>query len=190
MKKHFLQIFALLLLVTSTAITCEDEYPDALIEVPCTLEDVKLVHWDNAGELPKEPIENRIPKEAYILEICLSTAEADDETDSYYDSHYTRHVLSDGIQKIQIFTETALTEEFPAGTDVTSCFYDYPKTVNQYQQTDYTARGGVIWHVDKTNRIYKALMTIPQAGKYRFRVLLTMESGATVERISESVILY
>ena len=67
-------------------------------------------------------------------------------------------------KKIQIFTETAFNEEFPAGAEVTSCFYDYPKTFVKDQQTDYTVNGGVISMIDEVNKIYKALLTIPQSG--------------------------
>ena len=94
-------------------------------------------------------------------------------------------------QKDSDFTETAFNEEFPAGAEVTSCFYDYPKTFVKDQQTDYTVNGGVISMIDEVNKIYKALLTIPQSGgEFRFRVVLTMESGETVERLSDPVTFY
>jgi len=189
MKKHLIRLLLSLLFLIGTAMSCEDE-PAMPIDIPCALKEVELYHWDNTGELPKEPVENRIPKEAYVLEIRILTEVVEDEIESYYDDHYTQHILSDAIEKIQIFTETAFNEKFPKGADVTACFYDYPKVIDNYQQTDYTSQGGSILYVDKTNRIYKALMTIPQPGEYRFRVLLTRKSGETIERISEPVSLY
>ena len=45
--------------------------------------------------------------------------------------------------------------------------------------------------IDEVNKIYKALLTIPQSGgEFRFRVVLTMESGAPVERLSDPVTFY
>ena len=70
-------------------------------------------------------------------------------------------------------------------------FYDYPKTFVKDQQTDYTVNGGVISMIDEVNKVYKALLTIPQSGgEFRFRVVLTMESGETVERLSDPVTFY
>ena len=41
------------------------------------------------------------------------------------------------------------------------------------------------------NKVYKALLTIPQSGgEFRFRVVLTMESGEAVERLSDPVTFY
>ena len=51
--------------------------------------------------------------------------------------------------------------------------------------------GGVISMIDEVNKIYKALLTIPQSGgEFRFRVVLTMESGEAVERLSDPVTFY
>lgn len=191
MKKHLTQLLLSLLFLAVTAMTCDEYEPAEPIDVACTLQDVELYHWDNAGERPKEAVENRVAKEAYMLEIRLLT-DAEEEAPEFYDTdHYTRNVLSDGITKIQIFTETAFSQKLPEGAEVTSCFYNYPKTIAKYQWEDLTVDGGVISAVDKINKVYKALLTIPQSGgKYRFRVVLTLESGATVERVSDLVSLY
>ncbi len=190
MKKHLTKLILLSLFLTGTATQCGDDTNLVPNDIPCLLKEVELFHWDNAGELPAEPLGSRIPKEAYMLEIRISTEIAEDEVESYYSHSYTRYVLSDPIEKIQIFTETAFNESFPTGADVTACFSDYPKTIDGDQLRDYTANGTPILGVDKTNRIFKTLMTIPQPGEYRFRVLLTTESGETIERVSESVSLY
>lgn len=45
--------------------------------------------------------------------------------------------------------------------------------------------------IDEVNKVYKALLTIPQSGgEFRFRVVLTMESGEAVERLSDPVTFY
>ena len=171
--------------------TCDEQDLAEPIDISCTLKEVELYHWDNAGEKPKEALDNKVLKEAYMMEIRLLTDAGEKDQESYDADHYLRHVLSDGIKKIQIFTETAFNEEFPAGAEVTSCFYDYPKTFVKDQQTDYTVNGGVISMIDEVNKIYKALLTIPQSGgEFRFRVVLTMESGETVERLSDPVTFY
>lgn len=189
MKKHLTLLLFSLLFLTVTAMTCEDA-PEEMKEIPCNLKAVELYHWDNSGELPVEPVDHKVPKAAYLFEIRLMTEIAEDQIESYYDHNLTISVLSDGIKKIQIFTETPFNEAFPEGADVTSCFQNYPKTVVEYQETDFTVRGGTISVVDKTNRLLKALMTIPQPGEYRFRVVLTKESGETVEQISDPISLY
>lgn len=190
MKKHYPLLLLSLLFLVFTAMTCDDDEPIETVKVPCTIDDVTLHHWNNAGEYPKEPAELKIPKEAYLLEICVSTVITEDESVSYDDSRCLSYVLSDEIKKISIFTDAAFYENFPAGAEVTSCFYNYPKTISDNQRTDYTANGNTIYYVEQINRIYKALLAVPQPGKYRFRVVLTMESGETIERISEPITLY
>lgn len=189
MKKHLtILLFALLFLLVS-AMSCE-ETDETFSILPCNLKEVGLYHWDNAGKLPAEPINHRVPKEAYLLEIRLLTEIEQDKIESYHNDYPIFFELSDPIEKIQIYTETDFNETFLEGAEVTSCFRNYPGTIDKYQQTDYTVEGGTISSVDKTNRIYKALMTIPQAGDYRFRVVLTKESGETIELISDQVSLY
>lgn len=190
MKKHYSLLLLSLLFLVFTAMTCDEGEPTESIKVSCAIDDVTLHHWDNAGEYPEKSAELKVPKEAYLLEICVSTEITEDESVSYDDSRYVSYVLSDEIKKISIFTDAAFNETFPAGAEVTSCFYNYPKTISDNQQTDYTANGDTIYYVGQTNRIYKALLTVPQPGEYRFRVVLTMESGETIERISEPVTLY
>ena len=148
MKKHLTQLLLSLLFLVVTAMTCDEQDLAEPIDISCTLKEVELYHWDNAGEKPKEALDNKVLKEAF-------------------------------------------NEEFPAGAEVTSCFYDYPKTFVKDQQTDYTVNGGVISMIDEVNKIYKALLTIPQSGgEFRFRVVLTMESGEAVERLSDPVTFY
>lgn len=189
MKKHLILLIFSLLYLTVTATTCEDA-PEEIKEIPCNLKAVELYHWDNSGEMPVEPVDHKVSKVAYLLEIRLLTEIAEDKIESYNNNGLTISVLSDAIKKIQIFTETPFNEAFPEGADVTACFHNYPKTVVEYQETDFTVRGGTISVVDKTNRLLKALMTIPQPGEYCFRVVLTKESGETVEQISDPISLY
>lgn len=190
MKKHTTRSLLCCLFMIVAAMSCEDEIEENPINLPCFLKEVELYHLDNTGERPAEPVGNKIPKEAYMLEIRLLTEISEDDIDSYYNFHPTRHVLTDGIKKIQILTETIFSSAFPEGAEVTSCFVDYPKFVLSYQQTDLTVHGEVIRNVDKTNRIIKVLLTIPQPGKYSFRVVLTKESGECVVRTTTPISLY
>lgn len=190
MKKHFVKLFMPLLFLITTAMTCDDGPITETKDILYALKEVELYHWNNAGESPKEPIESKVPKEAYILEIRLLAEVEKDSAKLDTDEYYYRHILSDPIKKIQIFTETTFNGTYSQGSDVTSCFFNYPLYIDKYQCTDYTAQGGSISYVDETNRIYKALMIIPQPGEYRFRIVLTKESGETVERVSDPVSLY
>lgn len=189
MKKHYSLLLLSLLFLVFTAMTCDDDLPE-VVKVTCTIDDVTLHHWNNAGESPKEPAEFKVPKEAYLLEICVSIEISEDESVSFDDGRYFSYVLSDEIKKISIFTDSAFNENFPAGSEITSCFYNYPKTISDNQQSDYTANGQAISYVEQINQMYKALLTVPQPGEYRFRVVLTMESGETIERVSEPITLY
>ena len=189
MKKHWTKLLLSLLFLIAASMSCEEtvEVPQ---NIPCLLTDVELCHWDNRGESPRKSEDNKVPKEAYILELRLLTKVAEEDVESYYNFQYTQHVLSDPITKIQIFTRTAFNQKFPEEADVTSCFSNYPKTIASNQLVDYTASGGTISVVDKTNSFFKALLVVPSAGEYRFRILLTMKSGETLERVSEPILLF
>ena len=113
MKKHLTQLLLSLLFLVVTAMTCDEQDLAEPIDIPCILKEVELYHWDNAGEKPKEAVDNKVLKEAYMMEIRLLTDAGEKDPESYDADHYLRHVLSDGIKKIQIFTETAFNEEFP-----------------------------------------------------------------------------
>ena len=114
MKKHLTQLLLSLLFLVVTAMTCDEQDLAEPIDISCILKEVELYHWDNAGEKPKEALDNKVLKEAYMMEIRLLTDAGEKDPESYDTDHYLRHVLSDGIKKIQIFTETAFNEEFPA----------------------------------------------------------------------------
>ena len=107
MKKHLTQLLLSLLFLVVTAMTCDEQDLAEPIDISCTLKEVELYHWDNAGEKPKEALDNKVLKEAYMMEIRLLTDAGEKDPESYDADHYLRHVLSDGIKKIQIFTETA-----------------------------------------------------------------------------------
>lgn len=113
MKKHLTQLLLSLLFLVVTAMTCDEQDLAEPIDISCTLKEVELYHWDNAGEKPKEALDNKVLKEAYMMEIRLLTDAGEKDPESYDADHYLRHVLSDGIKKIQIFTETALMKNFP-----------------------------------------------------------------------------
>ena len=64
MKKHLTQLLLSLLFLVVTAMTCDEQDWAEPIDVPCTLKEVELYHWDNAGEKPKEAVDNKVLKEA------------------------------------------------------------------------------------------------------------------------------
>ena len=72
MKKHLTQLLLSLLFLVVTAMTCDEQDWAEPIDVPCTLKEVELYHWDNAGEKPKEAVDNKVLKEAYMMEIRRS----------------------------------------------------------------------------------------------------------------------
>lgn len=73
MKKHLTQLLLSLLFLVVTAMTCDEQDLAEPIDISCTLKEVKLYHWDNAGEKPKEALDNKVLKEAYMMEIRLLT---------------------------------------------------------------------------------------------------------------------
>ena len=44
--------------------TCDEQDLAEPIDISCTLKEVELYHWDNAGEKPKEAVDNKVLKEA------------------------------------------------------------------------------------------------------------------------------
>lgn len=48
MKKHLTQLLLSLLFLVVTAMTCDEQDWAEPIDVPCTLKEVELYHWDNA----------------------------------------------------------------------------------------------------------------------------------------------
>lgn len=73
MKKHLTQLLLSLLFLVVTAMTCDEQDLAEPIDISCTLKEVELYHWDNAGEKPKEALDNKVLKEAYMMEIRLLT---------------------------------------------------------------------------------------------------------------------
>ena len=67
MKKHLTQLLLSLLFLVVTAMTCDEQDLAEPIDISCTLKEVELYHWDNAGEKPKEALDNKVLKEAYIF---------------------------------------------------------------------------------------------------------------------------
>lgn len=67
------QLLLSLLFLVVTAMTCDEQDLAEPIDISCTLKEVELYHWDNAGEKPKEALDNKVLKEAYMMEIRLLT---------------------------------------------------------------------------------------------------------------------
>ncbi|MDR0938395.1 MAG: DUF5034 domain-containing protein [Mediterranea sp.] len=185
--KTFYHLLLAVVFLTTSATHCY-EYK----EVPAILSDMKLYHWNNAGEKPVAVTDGKVSKETYLLEIRLLARGIDGTTDSYYGYEY---LLEDPIRQVQIF---ALWLPFegnvdtqPEETDVTASMFDYPYTISSDQLEENTDQGEPIKLISQgTAKIYKALLTPLPAGDYQFRVLLTAESGATMEQLSDTINLY
>ena len=63
MKKHLTQLLLSLLFLVVTAMTCDEQDLAEPIDISCILKEVELYHWDNAGEKPKEALDNKVLKE-------------------------------------------------------------------------------------------------------------------------------
>lgn len=184
MKKHYLQLSLSLLFLIITGMTCED-YDLETASVPCHLTDVEVYSWDNAEQKPEMPIEGKIKKEAYLLEIrLLSDAGTIPELEF---RPYDLYKLEDKIDRIAIYTEQPLNKECPEGSEVTSCFQDYPVrlTPNHIMQD-----GSIYYFESAINQIFKALNAEVYPGTHRFRIVLTMDSGNVIERKTDFITLY
>ncbi len=184
MRKAACWSILLLLLLTTTATSCEeDEWPDE--EYPlCSVTGMSVSHWDNTGVMPQLPNQNKIAKEAYLMEILLTT-------DGIYDDwkYSMLPALQDSIAKINIYTIHPLNQEYPADADITSCFKEYPLSLKN-KIDDSTVRGYPITHLKAASSLYKALFAVPDAGTHQFRVVLTFTSGLTMEAESKPIELY
>lgn len=178
--KHLLRILLTLTVFLGMGCDCEGflepEYSS------CKLTDVQLHHMNNEGKQPVEATSAGIKKEAYLLRIDLIT----DSLLSNY--NYPFYKLEDGIIKLDINTVNTLNQDYPVGADVTTCFKNYPRTVEQ-NIGDSTQKGDTI-NVMYGNKIYLALRTTPQAGTHSFRVTLTLASGKKIERETTPIMLY
>ena len=110
MKKHLTQLLLSLLFLVVTAMTCDEQDLAEPIDISCTLKEVKLYHWDNAGEKPKEALDNKVLKEAYMMEIRLLTDAGEKDPESYDADHYLRHVLS---KRFRYLRKRLLMKNFP-----------------------------------------------------------------------------
>ncbi|MBT9914736.1 DUF5034 domain-containing protein [Bacteroides salyersiae] len=68
-----------------------------------------------------------------------------------------------------MYTKEPLNNDFPKGTDVTSCFADYPFRLTGHQIKDCTLQGDTIQYMSPIKQIFKALMIAPQTGNHRFQ---------------------
>lgn len=186
MKKHSLQLLIFCVFLAVTAMTCDD-YDIESKQNPCVLTGIEVYSWDNAGDTPQVPTEQKIKKEAYMLEIRLTSDAGTQPDKEIYDNHYK---LEDGIVKINIYTEEPFNNDFQKEADVTSCFQDYPARLTKYQIRDCTNQGDTIQYVTPVNQIFKALLVTPQAGTHSFRVVLTTANGDKIERKITPVTLY
>lgn len=108
MKKHSLQLLILCVFLAVTAMTCDD-YDIESKQIPCVLTGIEVYSWDNAGDTPQVPTEQKIKKEAYMLEIRLTSDAGTQPDKEIYDSNYK---LEDGIVKINIYTEEPFNNDF------------------------------------------------------------------------------
>ncbi len=180
MKKNITQILLVFFYLIATATSCEEE----IEPIPCSATGVSIRHWDNAGQAPQTPSEGKIKKEAYLLEVAITT-----DSEYYGDSYRTQPILEDPIKKVSLYTLNRLNEEYPAALEITTCFKEYPLYMKN-KINDYTLRKQEIDYVKPQCSLFKALFALPEVGTHQFRVVLTLASGATLEAESEPIELY
>lgn len=185
MKRQALKFLSGVLFLICTAMSCEDDAPH-VESVSGTLTDFQLTHLDNAAERPKEAIDGRVKKEAYMLKISLMSEP--EENLSSIDKSRVNFLLHDPIVNIRIFTETNFREDYPADSDISSLFANYPIRIVAGQLADDD--GSLKW-VDESSYLFKSLLTAPvQSGTYLFRVRLIFKSGDIMEKTTEPIVLY
>lgn len=150
------------------------------------LKSIHLEHMDNAGKMPvttTKPYE--VKKEAYILRIQLLCGFP--AGNLYGDARSFQ--LEYGIRILQITTINDLNDDYPAGSDVTECFQEYPLPL-----PDNIRQG---WSGDEIKYIYhrkpcfyKALMETPKAGEHQFLVKLTLANDEVMEETTPIINLY
>ena len=179
MKKELALIGSFVFLLC-TAMRCEENR----IDVETELKEVKLFHVNNTGKQPILAGDEPVKKEAYMLCIQLLC----EETNLL--EKYPHYYLGTPITQLDIYTVENFNEEYPAGSNISVSFKNYPLTLRD-NVVHITERGGVIKDIGSSiGNIYKALMTIPPAGTYQFRVALTLANDEIIERITEPIELY
>lgn len=186
MKKHLLHLLFGVLFFLCAAMSCEEGTSVDRESFSGALVDFELTHLDNAGERPQSVTDGRVKKEAYVMKISL-LSEPEENTSSI-DKTRLEYLLTDPIVNIRIFTETNFSEKYPAGADVSSLFYNYPRHMGTGQIAD---NDGSIKRAGETSCLFKALVTAPaQSGTYCFRVKLIFKSGDSMEKTTEPLVLY
>lgn len=163
----------------------DDGYYDGPGIIQGNISEIALQQLNNGGAEPSVSSENRFPKEAYLLSIHVTT---DSEAWSGYS--YVRVDLTDPVTALRIFTVTDFSEEYPAGSDITSLFKEYPVYLRNNLH-DCTPDGKDITQLDHNGGyFYKALLHYPNPGTYQFKVQMSFKSGKQITKETEEVEFY
>lgn len=146
---------------------------------------IELKQLNNAAKEPSFPTNERLPKEAYLLAIGLKV-----DSKPWDNSIYYYYELSDPIASIKIITVTDFNEEYPAGSDVSELFKQYPLQLKGWVYDSTTEDKPIFQITQNESYIYKALLTYPAPGTYQFKVELTLRSGLQFVEETEAIELY
>lgn len=163
---------------------CNNDSGDSVIKT--CVSDFILHPLDNSGSEPVVSGNNSFPKDAYILSIEMKLDSR--PSDDFYS--YTKTELTNPITSIRIISLTEFNEYYPAGSDITVLFRQYPVAI-RYPLHDYTMEGEPIVFMDYYNGyFYKALLAPPTAGTHVFQVRMIFQSGLILTKETEPAEFY
>lgn len=182
-KKTFLPTIALVIF-SMFAVSCSNEDdPGEPQIIQGFVRDFSLQQLNNGGSHPSFSSNNKFPKDSYMLVISMSLDA------SAWGSGRRRVVvdLADPIVSIDIFSIHAFNDAYPAGSDITGLFRQYPLSLEAALH-DYTEEGREIVRMDFHNgHYYKALLTPPNPGTHQFRVEMSFKSGEKIIKETEPI---
>lgn len=150
----------------------KDDHHDVLKVISGYVESTKVEPMNNGATHPSVSKNNKYPTDAFMLAINVTL-----DSRAWGGAEWVAVDLSDPITAIRIYTVNDFNESYPAGSDVSSLFNDYPLYIfNNLKDT--LEEGKNIVRMDYVNGyFYKALLTPATPGMHKFKIELELKSG-------------
>ncbi|NDV56584.1 DUF5034 domain-containing protein [Bacteroides sp. 519] len=180
MKEKTIQFLALMVILLLQACGSDDHNgTDHIIQG--NVKGILLQPLNNGGLTPA--VSETYPKEAFVLAIKLTT-----DSEAWVGYGRTAVDLPDPITAIRVYSVNNFNDSYPAGSDISSLFKQYPLYINN-NLDDTLERGKHIERIDYLDGFfYKALLMQPTAGAHQFKVEIQLKSGKLFTAETEELI--
>lgn len=171
MKKVIILTLSLLAILFLYSCAKDDDHYDLKI-ISGYVESTKVEPMNNGATHPSVSKNNKYPKDAFMLAINVTL-----DSFAWGGGEWIAADLADPITAIRIYTVNDFNESYPADSDISSLFKEYPLYIlNNLEDT--LDDGKNIVRMDYVNGyFYKALLTPPTPGTHQFEVEIELKSG-------------